>query len=197
MCSLVTKWFSRLRTNPRSFPLFSRYMKLLSRISFVAIALVALTFSSLRNNRRSGAAARETLQHASQHATALGRAGRVSRPNGWRILIKSPRIFCTGRNPLSPQTIPERSTIMSDGNTSLPQMGFASGFDAEEWAKLGTFGEFLALGDGDVLIDEVDNQDALFPRRYGELSRADRNNRPFHSSRHDEGRQYHRRSGCF
>jgi CRP-like cAMP-binding protein len=52
---------------------------------------------------------------------------------------------------------------MSDGNTSLPQMGFASGFDAEEWAKLGTFGEFLALGDGDVLIDEVDNQDALFP----------------------------------
>jgi CRP-like cAMP-binding protein len=27
---------------------------------------------------------------------------------------------------------------------------------------LGSFGEFLSLGDGDILIDEGDNQDALF-----------------------------------
>lgn len=51
---------------------------------------------------------------------------------------------------------------MSDESTELPQMGFASGFDAEERAQLGSFGEFLSLGDGDILIDEGDNQAALF-----------------------------------
>ncbi len=41
-------------------------------------------------------------------------------------------------------------------------MVFASGFDAGGRAKLGSFGEFLSLGDGDALIDEGNNQDALF-----------------------------------
>lgn len=51
---------------------------------------------------------------------------------------------------------------MSDDNASLPQMGFASEFDAEERAQLGNFGEFISLDDGDVLIQEGDNQDSLF-----------------------------------
>ncbi|MBU6178345.1 MAG: cyclic nucleotide-binding domain-containing protein [Verrucomicrobia bacterium] len=47
-------------------------------------------------------------------------------------------------------------------NAILPEMGFASEFDLEERTQLGNFGEFLSLADGEVLIDEGHNQDALF-----------------------------------
>tara|TARA_R110000850_G_scaffold66894_1_gene148440 strand:- start:1652 stop:2119 length:468 start_codon:yes stop_codon:yes gene_type:complete len=51
---------------------------------------------------------------------------------------------------------------MSDENYVLPEMGFATDFDAEERAQLGNFGEFLSLTDGDALIEEGQNQDSLF-----------------------------------
>ncbi len=47
-------------------------------------------------------------------------------------------------------------------NAILPEMGFASEFDLEERTQLGNFGEFLTLTDGEILIDEGHNQDALF-----------------------------------
>jgi len=47
-------------------------------------------------------------------------------------------------------------------NAILPEMGFASEFDLEERTQLGNFGEFLSLAEGEVLIDECHNQDALF-----------------------------------
>jgi CRP-like cAMP-binding protein len=47
-------------------------------------------------------------------------------------------------------------------NAVLPEMGFATEFDLEERTQLGNFGEFLSLSDGEVLIDEGHNQDALF-----------------------------------
>lgn len=47
-------------------------------------------------------------------------------------------------------------------NAILPEMGFASDFDIEERTQLGNFGEFIALNDGEILIDEGHNQDALF-----------------------------------
>tara|TARA_R110002096_G_scaffold305289_2_gene500159 strand:- start:367 stop:834 length:468 start_codon:yes stop_codon:yes gene_type:complete len=51
---------------------------------------------------------------------------------------------------------------MSEENSILPEMGFATNFDAEERAQLGNFGEFLSLSDGDVLIQEGQTQDSLF-----------------------------------
>jgi len=51
---------------------------------------------------------------------------------------------------------------MSETNSTLPEMGFASDLDAEERAQLGNFGEFISLGDGDVLIEEGQTQDSLF-----------------------------------
>jgi CRP-like cAMP-binding protein len=47
-------------------------------------------------------------------------------------------------------------------NAILPEMGFATDFDIEERTQLGNFGEFLSLADGEVLIEEAHNQDALF-----------------------------------
>ncbi|PAW64745.1 MAG: hypothetical protein B9S36_01730 [Verrucomicrobiia bacterium Tous-C2TDCM] len=47
-------------------------------------------------------------------------------------------------------------------NAILPEMGFATDFDIEERTQLGNFGEFLSLADGEVLIEEAQNQDALF-----------------------------------
>lgn len=44
----------------------------------------------------------------------------------------------------------------------LPEMGFAQEFDLEERTQLGSFGEFVSLNEGDVLIDEGDPQDVLF-----------------------------------
>ena len=51
---------------------------------------------------------------------------------------------------------------MSDENTVLPEMGFATSLDEEERGQLGSFGEFLDLSEGDVLIQEGINQDSLF-----------------------------------
>lgn len=51
---------------------------------------------------------------------------------------------------------------MSDESPTLPEMGFASAFDAEERAQLANFGEFVSLADGEVLIEEGHNQDSLF-----------------------------------
>ncbi len=51
---------------------------------------------------------------------------------------------------------------MAPGNAILPEMGFASEFDVEERTQLGNFGEFISLGDGDVLIEEGQTQDSLF-----------------------------------
>lgn len=47
-------------------------------------------------------------------------------------------------------------------NAVLPEMGFASNFDLEERTQLGNFGEFISLAEGEVLIDEGHQQDALF-----------------------------------
>jgi CRP-like cAMP-binding protein len=41
-------------------------------------------------------------------------------------------------------------------------MGFASDLDLEERTQLGNFGEFIALTDGEHLIEEGENQDSLF-----------------------------------
>lgn len=51
---------------------------------------------------------------------------------------------------------------MAEEETVLPEMGFASEFDEEERSRLGNFGEFLSLSDGDVLIEEGATQDSLF-----------------------------------
>lgn len=51
---------------------------------------------------------------------------------------------------------------MSESNSTLPQMGFASDLDLEERTQLGNFGEFIALSDGELLIKEGENQDSLF-----------------------------------
>lgn len=51
---------------------------------------------------------------------------------------------------------------MSDSATVLPEMGFAVDFDEEERGQLGSFGEFLSLNDGDVLIEEGQPQNCLF-----------------------------------
>ena len=47
-------------------------------------------------------------------------------------------------------------------NVILPGMGFAADFDAEERIQLGNFGEFISLSDGDILIEEGQNQDGLY-----------------------------------
>ncbi|MAS96225.1 MAG: hypothetical protein CMO55_23730 [Verrucomicrobiales bacterium] len=51
---------------------------------------------------------------------------------------------------------------MSQGNATLPEMGFASDFDSEERTQLGNFGEFILLQDGEALITEGQTQDSLF-----------------------------------
>ena len=51
---------------------------------------------------------------------------------------------------------------MSAEPSILPEMGFASDFDAEERAQLSHFGEFLSFSEGDILIDEGQRQDSLF-----------------------------------
>ncbi len=51
---------------------------------------------------------------------------------------------------------------MADETTVLPAMGFATMLDEDDRVKLGGFGAFLDLGDGDVLIEEGVEQDALF-----------------------------------
>ncbi len=45
---------------------------------------------------------------------------------------------------------------------TLPEMGFASSLDEAERTTLGQFGAFLDLSDGDVLIEEGIEQNALF-----------------------------------
>lgn len=47
-------------------------------------------------------------------------------------------------------------------HVELPEMGFAKDFDLEDRKQLGSFGEFISLDNGDVLIDEGDPQDVLF-----------------------------------
>ncbi len=51
---------------------------------------------------------------------------------------------------------------MSSDNAILPEMGFAAEFDAEERSQLGNFGEFLSFSEGDVLIEEGQNQESLY-----------------------------------
>ena len=51
---------------------------------------------------------------------------------------------------------------MSDENTILPKMGFATLLDEEDRVRLGGFGEFLDLTEGDVLIEEGVEQGSLF-----------------------------------
>lgn len=58
---------------------------------------------------------------------------------------------------------------MSDANTELPEMGFASNFDQEERILLGGFGEFISLNEGDSLISEGHPQDSLFMVIFGKL----------------------------
>jgi CRP-like cAMP-binding protein len=51
---------------------------------------------------------------------------------------------------------------MSSQEPILPQIGFASDLDVEERAQFGNFGELVSLNEGDILIDERHEQDALF-----------------------------------
>jgi len=51
---------------------------------------------------------------------------------------------------------------MSEDPLILPPMGFAVGLDEEERSQLSSFGEFLTLKDGDVLIQEGSTQHGLF-----------------------------------
>jgi len=51
---------------------------------------------------------------------------------------------------------------MSDEDTILPEMGFAADFTEDQRKQLGGFGEFISCNDGDVLIEEGQNQDSLF-----------------------------------
>ncbi len=41
-------------------------------------------------------------------------------------------------------------------------MGFAADFDIDERTQLGNFGEFIALNDGETLIEEGQTQDGLY-----------------------------------
>lgn len=51
---------------------------------------------------------------------------------------------------------------MSSENAILPEMGFAADFDIDERTRLGNFGEFIALNDGETLIEEGQTQDGLY-----------------------------------
>ena len=51
---------------------------------------------------------------------------------------------------------------MPSENAILPEMGFAADFDTDERTQLGNFGEFIALNDGETLIEEGQNQDGLY-----------------------------------
>ncbi len=51
---------------------------------------------------------------------------------------------------------------MSSENAILPEMGFAADFDIDERTQLGNFGEFIALNDGETLIEEGQTQDGLY-----------------------------------
>jgi len=51
---------------------------------------------------------------------------------------------------------------MGEEDTIIPEMGFAAMLDDGDRKQLGNFGSFLDLNDGDVLIEEGVNQDALF-----------------------------------
>ncbi len=53
---------------------------------------------------------------------------------------------------------------MSDGasKTELPAIGFAEDLSQEERQSMGSFGEFITVTEGDVLITEGKEQDALF-----------------------------------
>jgi len=51
---------------------------------------------------------------------------------------------------------------MTDEENTLPEIGFVANFSDEERARIGSFGEFCSLNDGDVLIDQGHTQDSLF-----------------------------------
>lgn len=51
---------------------------------------------------------------------------------------------------------------MADETIVLPAMGFATMLDEDDRAQLGGFGSFIDLGDGDMLIEEGVEQNALF-----------------------------------
>lgn len=54
-------------------------------------------------------------------------------------------------------------------STALPDMGFVSGLTDEERSEFGSYGEFLSLNDGEVLIQEGTAQDALFLIVFGQF----------------------------
>ena len=51
---------------------------------------------------------------------------------------------------------------MPSENAILPEMGFGGGFSTAVQKFLGNFGEFIALNDGETLIEEGQNQDGLY-----------------------------------
>ncbi len=58
---------------------------------------------------------------------------------------------------------------MSRTNTTLPEMGFVAGLDEDERTLFGSFGEFLSLNEGEKLIAEGEDQDALFLIIFGQF----------------------------
>lgn len=54
-------------------------------------------------------------------------------------------------------------------STALPEMGFVQSLNEDERSKFGSYGEFLSLNDGEVLIQEGHNQDSLFLIVFGQF----------------------------
>ena len=57
---------------------------------------------------------------------------------------------------------------MSD-NTTLPEMGFVEGMSEEQRSLFGNYGKFLSLNEGELLIQEGEDQDALFLIVFGKF----------------------------
>ena len=57
---------------------------------------------------------------------------------------------------------------MSD-NTTLPEMGFVEGMNEEQRSLFGNYGKFLSLNEGELLIQEGEDQDALFLIIFGKF----------------------------
>jgi CRP/FNR family transcriptional regulator, cyclic AMP receptor protein len=54
-------------------------------------------------------------------------------------------------------------------NTVIPEMGFVKGMSEAERSLFGSYGEFISLNDGELLIEEGADQDSLFLIIFGKF----------------------------
>jgi len=54
-------------------------------------------------------------------------------------------------------------------NTVIPEMGFVKGLSEADRTQFGSYGEFLSLNDGEMLIEEGADQDSLFLIVFGKF----------------------------